>query len=564
VNEGTFVAGSNKGIVLEDGARRTDIYLRGDVVGFGGTAIDLSGGSNSTLTLGTGANLVGDVLGSGTDALTLEGVGQSDSAFTGFRYLTVAADKGGIWNLTNTVEIGGTANIISGELAVNGSLTANSIYVDTGGTLGGSGTITGDVTVAGLVSPGNSPGTLNVVGNITFTPGSGFKVQVEGDKADLLNVTGGTVTIDPGTSITMEFLGGVDGFAGNVISSTNPIVGTFSTFVGGVFDYSTPGLVSLTSASPSSPNAGMTGASAVGFTFLDAVIGNAENGIGKNKAIWGTGLYNQTNRTAMSTASGVAKGVDVRSTGLAMGGDVFRTGNFGLGVAAGYIDGTATTEGGSSDTDIKGYNVAAYTTYGMGNTFFTGAVTGAYQDQDVSRRVLSMGSVTTANSAPEAWTAGAGASLGHIIPVQGSWTLTPRASFGWLHVARDGYSETGGGLAAMSLDKLESDTMRGQVGAELAFTVKDPNALWSVRPSVRAALAKEVRTGDSMVNGNFLVSGAAFSGKTDDRDQTYAAIGAGVDVVVGGGLTAFAQYDGAVGGDIEKSGGLRLGARFEW
>ena len=553
------------GIVVMDDAQFTTVNVSGLVIGTDGTAIDFSQAYNSTLHLSTGATIVGDILGgSGYDELILSGHGLLNNTITGFDHLSVTGETGDIWKLASNLDLdGGSVDIQSGQLSVNGILNAGDVYVDDSGTLGGSGTINGNVIVlaGGTVSPGNSPGTLTVVGNVNFTPGSGFKVQVEGNKADLLNVIGGgVVTIDPGTSITMEFLGGVDGFVGDVISSGNPVVGTFSTFIGGVFDYSTPGFVSLTAASPASVNTGMTGSSTVGFTFLDAVIDNAENGVGRSKGIWGTGLYNQTNRSGMGTA----KGSDVQGSGLAMGGDVFSADGLNIGLAGGYIDSTATTEGGGSETGIKGYNVAAYTSYGFGGTFVTAAVTGAYQEQDVSRRVLVMGTIGTANASPDAWTAGAGLSIGHEIPVQGSWTLTPRASFGWQHVARDGYSETGGGAAAMSLQDVSSDTMRGQVGAELGFTIKNPNAAWSVHPSVRAALAKELRSGDSTVNGRFLATGAAFSGKTDDRDQTYGAIGAGVDVVVGGGITAFAQYDGAVGGDVEKSDGVRIGARFEW
>lgn len=562
INEGTSVIGGT-GIRIRDDAEFTVVNISGLVEGTGGTAIDFSDALNSSLYLSTGAEIIGSIAGSSTsyDRLYLNGQGLLDSTVTNFDYLSVSGEEGDIWNLNSDLDLGtGQVDIVSGELAVNGTLTADDIYVAVGGTLGGSGTIIGDVDVDGTVAPGNSPGTLNVVGNVTFNPGSGFKVQVEGQNADLLNVTGGNVTIDPGTAITMEFLGGVDGFVGDVITTTGTVTGTFSTFNGGVFDYSGPGVVSLTSASPASVNTGMTGGTTMGFTFLDAVIGNAEDGVGQKRGIWGTGLYNQTNRSGMGTT----RGADIQSQGLAMGGDVFGSDGFSVGVAGGYIDTTATTEGGGSETGIKGYNVAAYTSYGMGNTFMTAAVTGAYQEQDVSRRVLVLGTVSTANSSPEAWTAGAGFSIGHTIPIQGSWTIVPRASLGWQHLARDGYSETGGGTAAMSIQDVSSDTVRGQVGAELGFTIKDPNAAWSVRPSVRAALAKELRSGDSTVNGRFLTSGAAFSGNTDSRDQTYAAIGAGVDVVVGGGVTAFAHYDGAVGGDYEKSGGVRVGARFEW
>jgi outer membrane autotransporter protein len=106
--------------------------------------------------------------------------------------------------------------------------------------------------------------------------------------------------------------------------------------------------------------------------------------------------------------------------------------------------------------------------------------------------------------------------------------------------------------------------VRGLVGAELGLTVKDPNAAWSVRPAIRAGLAQEWRSGDETVSGTFNTGGGAFNAALDTRDQTYLALGAGVDVTVGNGITAFAYYDGGVGGDVEKNGGVRIGARLEW
>ena len=41
--------------------------------------------------------------------------------------------------------------------------------MDSGGTLSGTGTVVGSLTNSGTVSPGNSPGTLNVVGSYTQT-----------------------------------------------------------------------------------------------------------------------------------------------------------------------------------------------------------------------------------------------------------------------------------------------------------------------------------------------------------------------------------------------------------
>ena len=55
-----------------------------------------------------------------------------------------------------------------GNLIVNG--TAGTVVVEANGLLGGSGTV-GTTTVAGILSPGNSPGILNVTGNLTMASG---------------------------------------------------------------------------------------------------------------------------------------------------------------------------------------------------------------------------------------------------------------------------------------------------------------------------------------------------------------------------------------------------------
>jgi fibronectin-binding autotransporter adhesin len=74
--------------------------------------------------------------------------------------------------------------VSSGTLSVNGSLGA--ITLTNGATLGGAGTIASATVVNGaILSPGNSPGTLNAT-SLTFVGGSYFDWQVQ-DATDLTN-----------------------------------------------------------------------------------------------------------------------------------------------------------------------------------------------------------------------------------------------------------------------------------------------------------------------------------------------------------------------------------------
>ncbi|MCE9649823.1 MAG: autotransporter domain-containing protein [Parvibaculum sp.] len=557
IGRGTTVSG-NTGIYVN--GNHNDIYVAGSVTGYGGDAINLSNAVNSTLTLGTGAAIFGDILGgSGSDFLTLQGHGELGSAISNFDRLTVNAD--GIWNLNTDLDLdGGPVTINSGTLAVNGDLYAGTVTVESGGTLGGSGTVFGDINNYGTISPGNSPGTLFVVGSTTFNAGSTFLVQTDGVTSDMLAVSGapGTVTINGGT-VVPQFIGGVDGFAGDILTATGGITGTFDGASGGVLDYSVPNVISLTAVSPSSVNGGLSGGAGTGFTFLDTVLGQAHGPIGRGKGLWGVGLWQSADRSS----NGTTRGFDQHSQGGAIGGDVLQSGGFTLGLAGGYVDSTVTTAGGGTRTSIDGYNAALYGSFDMSGTYLVMAVNGAWQKQDVTRNVLSGGSVVAAKGSPDGWLGGAGLAVGHAIPIQDAWTITPRASLSWQHMERDGYTETGGGLGGVSMGDVGSDTVRGLVGAELGLTVKDPNALWSVRPAIRAGLAQEWRSGDETVNGTFN-TGGAFTAALDTRDQTYLALGAGVDITIGNGVSAFAYYDGGVGGDVEKNGGVRIGARLEW
>jgi outer membrane autotransporter protein len=533
-----------------------ELNIAGTVISTGTYAINLNGGNN-TLTLNS-ATIDGRIRGIGSDHLVFQGEGILNDAVRGFGTLDV--DASGIWDIAKYGSFD-TVTINSGTLAVNGVLYADSgLTVANGGTLKGAGNVYGEISVleGGTLAPGNSPGTLNVVGPVNFAAGSIFEVEVEGTAADLLNATG-NVTIAPGAIIKPVFLGGVDGYVGDIITSGGAITGTFSVGSGGAVVYS-GGAVSLTATSPSSMNASVGGSAAAGFSFLDTVMGQATAGAGTGENLWSSAIFDQSDRTA----NGTGKGYHQKNRGGAFGGTLMQTDATTVGLAGGYIDTDVDTVSGSSATSMSGFNLAAYGTYRFGGTVLTAAITGAYQDQDISRNVLVGGAIGKANGSPKAWLGGAGVGIAHPIPLEKGFTLTPKANIGWLHTTRDGYTETGGGAAAMSVNEISTETIRGQVGAELSVMIKDPAAQWSVRPNIHAGLAQEWRNGDANATGAFTATGAAFTAQLDNRDQTYLAIGAGVDVAVGPGLTAFASYDGGVSGDTERSGGFRLGARWSW
>lgn len=94
---------------------------------------------------------------------------------------TLRGDK---TTFTGSMEVSGGVLIAEGSLA-----TFSSVTVGEGGTIGGTGQLP-STTVLGTISPGNSPGTLTINGNLTMGSKSTYQAEIQGTVSDRINVTG--------------------------------------------------------------------------------------------------------------------------------------------------------------------------------------------------------------------------------------------------------------------------------------------------------------------------------------------------------------------------------------
>ncbi|PZQ83595.1 MAG: autotransporter outer membrane beta-barrel domain-containing protein [Ancylobacter novellus] len=108
---------------------------------------------------------------------------------------------GGTVNFTSAGGYTGPITVVGAnfELAP-GAVSGSSYTIENGAVLSGTGTIGGlSVASGGTVSPGYSPGTLTVTGNVAFAAGSTYRVDITPEGAhDLITATG-TATISGGT-----------------------------------------------------------------------------------------------------------------------------------------------------------------------------------------------------------------------------------------------------------------------------------------------------------------------------------------------------------------------------
>ncbi len=177
--------------------------------------------SNSAVRIEAGAvwelavdQTVGSIAGAGDIKLTtgggqtlVTGKDNSDTAFDGVisgTAVNVIKDGESVLVLSGNSTYSGVTRVRAGTLVVNGSIpNGTTIAVEPAATLRGKGSVAGVGTIEGKVKPGNSIGTLTLVGNQTFVTGSTLSIEVSPPASSLLIVNPGNLTIQTGSTLEL-------------------------------------------------------------------------------------------------------------------------------------------------------------------------------------------------------------------------------------------------------------------------------------------------------------------------------------------------------------------------
>jgi autotransporter-associated beta strand protein len=202
------------------------------------------------LTLGTGGSLTNrgtfNAATAGTLSLAAAGAALTNEAGAVFNKFgagtaTVAVpvtNRGTVSATGGTLAFTDTFTNANGNFALANGATltfASALNVGTGA-LGGAGTLTApSVTAGGVVSPGNSPGTLNLSGDLTLLATSTLLFEIGGTTAgtnhDVLNVTG-TATL--GGTLQLKLINGFVPLASDTFTLLNA-TGGFVNFPASTF-----------------------------------------------------------------------------------------------------------------------------------------------------------------------------------------------------------------------------------------------------------------------------------------------------------------------------------------
>jgi outer membrane autotransporter protein len=596
INSGTITAGTGHGgqanaIIFIGGTNVLQLQagstISGNVVAF--TSAD-------TLQLGGATNASFDVSSIGP-AAQFRNFGQVEKIDTS------------TWTLTGTTSAVTTWTINAGTLLVNGSI-AGPTTVNAGGILGGTGTINGTTTVNGTIAPGapGTIGTLTVNGNYVQNAGSTYQVLVNGAHQSSLIAVQGTATLNGGTVVVNSAGGFVLGVPYLILSATGGSVGTYS----GVIDN-----ISGTTATllyddvflvlnPVGGTAGMgqtfnqrsvAGAIAGQETVLmqltalppDQILRALDQLGGELHASnVSVGLENHSlflrtlsehlhqgrdlcpadlsacaaetegwqswatpfGQIGSAAGNGNAHGFGFDSVGFAAGVDRWFDTGTRLGLAAGYDNWENNTHDLGSSADVNTFQMGLYAYQQLGQAWLLGAL--SYESDAYStRRPLEFLGVTAAGDY-SGNQVGCYLEAGYSLPL-GLLQIQPIGAFQYLSLWRDGFSESGAGVADLSVQGTHVDSWRSFLGGRITMPLSGPTC-WV--PEVRGFWVHEYASDTRSIGAEFAGGGPEFPIFGQNVGRDWGLFGLGLTGQIGERVRVGLHYDGYFTSNAQSHGGM--------
>jgi fibronectin-binding autotransporter adhesin len=611
-NSGTITPGGGKAAIKFGGGAgvsntltlQTGSALGGNVTGGG------SGATNTLILDGTGSESH-DFTGfqslqmNGSGDWTLGGTVQASSTTVTSGQLILNGtlnDSSGGSTATGTVSGGsfqvGDASHTSA--AFNGDVTA------TGGTVSGHGTISGTLTnTSGTVVPGGSIGTLFVGNNFVQGPSGTLKVSFSSVGGSQLNVSNaatldGTLNLDIGAGTKAQgyqiltALSGVSGTFATVTGAAQSGYTSTVTYLPNEVDVALAAAAGTNSASGSLttnlPTATLDGAYVanntlfqhleqvglgtdetltaaaasapiqVAFTGSTAELGTLVASLPEQLARYG-GWFRATGQFGSVAASSTETGFDAQAGGFLGGLDRSVTDHLRLGLAGGY---GRTNLHHHDDVQSSGTvdtpRIFGYGRYSLGTLFIDGALGYAFDRFDLDRPIA--GTPLTATSSHDGHELSVAARIGSSQDL--GWAIvTPKIGFQYAHLFEDGYTESGGGGSNLTVDGVDTPSLRPTIGVSMArgFATDSGTRL---TPELRLNYSHELlSTSRSVTAQDVAGSGpTTVGGVSPSRDMV--TVGTGLTVAMTAKLNLFVDYDATLRTSNYTSQTVSAGLRFKF
>ncbi|MGE1173082.1 autotransporter serine protease [Pseudomonas sp. BW7P1] len=524
--------------------------------------------------------------------------------------------------LTGNSSYRGPTTVNGGLLSVNGSLTST-VTVNDSGTLGGSGRVGALIANnGGRVAPGNSIGTLNVAGDVSFAAGSTYAVEVSPTASDRI-VAGGIATISGATvSLSLEnsptLLSTAEtrsllGHQYDILQAAGGIQGQFGAvvpdylFIGG-------NLASTGNGITLSVERNDTSFASVGQTPNQRAVAGAVEGMGAGNSVYESLLLSATAsdaRQAFQQLSGEiypALGSvlindsrqlrdaigerlhDVDSTrsngwvkalgawgttdsrhdtagystsigGLLAGVDGALDEHTRIGLVTGYSDSSLSMGSGThSSAKVDSYHLGAYAGHDIGAWRLSTGAAYSWHRADV-KRDLQYGDVSAKQKAKvDAATTQVFGEASYRLNLQ-ALALEPFANLAYVHLDSDGFTEKGDAAALKSRGD-QRDAVLGTLGARAIKTI---NLSGSQKLDVSGRLGWQHSLGDieSEQHLRFASGSAPYSVESSPLVRDAALVGVQASLALSRDVRVNLDYNGQLA-SREKTHGVGLSLNWQF
>ncbi len=493
--------------------------------------------------------------------------------------------KTGAGALTFTTTTNSPVDVQAGSFFFNTGLGATT--VSSGALLGGTGTVTGLLTNNGTVSPGTSPGTINVTGNYTQSSTGLLIIEIASASSfDKLLITG---TASLAGTLQVDTLGGYNPIGQSFTFLTaSTVSGTFGTLTGNVTgSAATAATVTYAPTSATvvftqlpfagfaqTPNQGAVGTTASGSPTLTPPLNavptasefpGALNAISpQGYQIWSdfafahsTSLadrllrddravqghdefYFEANRRhGRSRADADVGSSRYTSNSGLVGGNRAVNPNSTIGAFFAFGKTTGGLGSAGSQTTVKDTTLGLRAGWANGPMFAEGMLAYGWNRYESTRPIVFPGTsaIATSSTRGHQWTTGI--TVGQHVKA-GVVTISP---FGGLLLSRwsaNGFTEQGAGIFNTAVGRQSATSLRSQLGAEARVK------LGMFQPHVRAAWLHEFYNGSRRIGASF--GNVAYSVRTRQAPRDTALYSAGLDVVLGPRALLYADVTTQSGG----------------
>ncbi len=587
----------------------------------------------TNLTVGQGASLTAPVIfgasdnrftingifagsvdgGAGTDTILVSGGSAATPvAFTDIANIEAFGMTGGYATIAGTAALG-SVDMSGGRLVglAGSTIRAAQIAVRSGATFGSAGSVIGNIAVAGTLSPGASPGTMTVTGNVSLASGSVSLFEITPTVADKLVINGG-LSIASGATLRIVADGAVRaGTSYDLIVASGGITGSYTTidksaslfgfivqradriqllgqFLGDAafnpqitrsIDYANtaiqvqPATSALFAALPSLLTA--SGASnPLAFARLtpEPYASTTQMGVDQTLSLTdvarGPG-FATTDRDEVGVftfAQGIGQwhtlGADqsegtatARSSGYGfLGGIGIGSRDWSIGAFAGYLDSHQRIAALGATTSADGIVAGVHGRYAAGRVRIGASV--LYDGGD-ARTTRSLPGTTTATGKYGLHSWAGDLSIGYAAAVTGDWTLTPKVGVTYIRTTRGQVSEVGGPFA-LTVARDRQVTGFADVGATFS---RDEASDATFRPYVGFGARTRIEGKRADAIAGYAGAPLTLTALSAPRAQVVGTASAGIAYRLPSGVELFSSVEAQTGRDDHRESiatGVRL------